>query len=421
MENPGRDLVAVSGNITAGGYFSTPGQRVLPSLTYQLLTRGSSKYSKLQLGEILEEMGASLGFAGDYFTVNFGTAVVSEDFAQVIDIIANVLREPLWLKEELAKTKKEFVAYFMQEMNDTGSMAKARLCQVLYKPESPYYAPPYEELIEQLEHIDTGCLRDFHAKYYDPAGTILSIVGNINAAKVVELVEEKFGDWVGAGGEAGATPAHAVSATATPIIVDPSTLPDRAQTIEIPMPDKANVDIRIGLPCPLRRVSSDYFAARLANAALGQDTLSSRLGLEVREKSGLTYGIHSRFDDLAFGGAPWSIDLSTNPEYVDKALKLISKVMQEYARDGITPKELSDEAGRATGNFQLALRTSLGIAGALTQHEFLGLGFEAIDDFPRNVAAVTKEQVDGAIAKYFQIDRCVTTIAGTLLKKVTTS
>jgi zinc protease len=405
MENPGRDVVAISGNTKAGGYFSQPSQRVLPSLTYSLLTRGSSKYTKLELGELLEEMGASLGFSGDYFTVNFGAAVVSEDLPKMIDIVANVLREPLWPQEELSKAKKEFVSYFLQEMNDTASIAKSRLCQALYEPGSPYYAPPYEELIEQLEHIEADALRDFHLKYYNPSDTILSIVGNISAKQAVELVTEKFGNWSSAAGT------NKVSIT-----VPPTKLPDKAQTIEIPMPDKANVDIRIGLPCSLKRNAPDYFATRLANAALGQDTLSSRLGVEIRERAGLTYGIHSRFDDLAFGGAPWNIDLSTNPENVDKALHLVKKVVSEYIRDGITPEELSAEAGRATGNFQLALRTSLGIAAAVTQHEFLGLGFAAIDNFPASVAAVTKEQADAAIAKYLQLDRCVTTVAGSLAK-----
>jgi zinc protease len=409
MENPGRDLVAISGNIKAGGYFVRSNQRVLPSLAYQLLTRGSSKYSKLQLGEILEEMGATLGFAGDYFTVSFGTAVVGEDFPQVIDIIANILREPLWPKEELGKSKKEFTSYFLQEMNDTGSMAKSRLCQALYSPDNPYYAPPYEELIAQLDPIDTELLRKFHQEHYNPANVILSIAGNINSKQVIELITQKFGDWKASEGSSGK-----VATIKAPEV----TLPDKAQTIEVPLSDKANVDIRIGLPCSLRRISPDYFAARLANAALGQDTLSSRLGLEVRERSGLTYGIHSRFDDLAFGGAPWNIDLSTNPEYVDKALKLVSKVVTEYVRDGIMPEELAAEAGRATGNFQLALRTSLGIAAALTQHEFLGLGFAAMDDFPSKVAAVTKEQADAAIRKYFQLDRCVTTVAGSLKARV---
>jgi zinc protease len=259
-------------------------------------------------------------------------------------------------------------------------------------------------LIEQLEHITTDSLRDFHLQHYKPHGTILTIVGNINAQQVLDLVTQKFGKWT------------STKAKDTDITIHEVKLPDKAQTIKIPMPDKSNVDIRIGLPCSLKRSAPDYFAARLANAALGQDTLSSRLGLEIRERSGLTYGIHSRFDDLSFGGAPWNIDLSTNPEYIDKALGLVKKVVEEYARDGITPKELSEEAGRATGNFQLALRTSLGMCSSLTQHEFLGLGFEAIDNFPANVAAVTKEQADAAIAKYFQLDRCVTTIAGTLVK-----
>ena len=68
--------------------------------------------------------------------------------------------------------------------------------------------------------------------------------------------------------------------------------------------DKSNVDIILGTDAPLKRSSPDYYAATLANRALGESTLSSRLGLKVRESEGLTYDITSYFRAAGVAPAP---------------------------------------------------------------------------------------------------------------------
>ena len=80
-------------------------------------------------------------------------------------------------------------------------------------------------------------------------------------------------------------------------------------------------------------------------------------------------------------------------------------------------KELADEKGRAYGAFVVSLRSSLGIANALAQFEFNGLGVAGLDGIKAQYDAVTKEQVDAAIRKYFDLDHAVTVVAGSLTAK----
>src|SRR5690606_6809599 len=77
------------------------------------------------------------------------------------------------------------------------------------------------------------------------------------------------------------------------------------QTLVYPMPDKANVSLMLGHQTSLKRTDPDYFAAMLANHVLGQSSLSSRLGIRVRDDLGLTYGIYSTFADLGRSAGPW--------------------------------------------------------------------------------------------------------------------
>jgi zinc protease len=402
MQNPGTKSVAVQGAIFGGDIFASGQQASVPGVVANMMTKGSQNYSKVELAEVLEEMGTRLGFASDRFKSNFGTLLVADDFPRFMPVLADVLRKPLFLEEELTQTRREFTAGLTRALNNTGQRARQALLEHLYPVGHPFHEDPFDKRIRELEGLSDGDLKRFHSSFYGPASTILTIVGDIEVDETVALVREHLGDWQGA--------------ARRDIIVPPAELPATRRSIEIALADKANVDIMIGHPTTLARSSEDFYAAFVANSALGGDTISDRLGKELRVRHGLTYGIYSGFDDVSFGGAAWKIQLSVNPNNVDQALQLVEKVLADYHKKGITKAELEDKVGDAVGSFTVQLRSSSGIAQALTRFEFMGLGIEAMDRLADDFYAVTKPQVDAAMRKYLHPDKLVTVLAGTFAK-----
>lgn len=402
MENRGTGSIAVQGAVFGGDVFAVPEQASLPGVVANMMTKGSQRYSKVELAEIMEEMGTRLGFGTDKFKSNFGTLLVSEDFPRFMPVLADVLRNPRFLEDELVQTRREFTAALTRALNNTTQRARQALLQHLYPPGHPFFETPYDTRIAELGNLRDDHLRDFHRKVYSPASTILTIVGDVDAEEALQLVREHLGDWQGA--------------PRAEIVVPGADLPSGRRRVEIALADKANVDIMIGHPTSLSRRSEDFFAAFLANSALGGDTISDRLGKELRVRHGLTYGIYSGFEDLSFGGAAWKIQLSVNPNNVDQALQLVDKVLLDYHKKGITKAELEDKVGDAVGSFTVQLRSSTGIAQALCRFEFMGLGVEAMDRLADDFYAVTKPQVDAALRKYVHPDNLVTVLAGTFAK-----
>jgi zinc protease len=406
MQNPGTESVGVCGTLKAGKYFTAEGHNNsnLAELVADLLPKGSAKYSKMEIAQILENMGipGGLEFSVDNYRLSFGAHVVSDDLPMYLDLLADLIRNPQLSSEELAKTKIEWRSRFTEAMNNTRSMAWNKLRRTIFDAGHPFYEKTFEEQVVDLEDVSLETIHATHKKLFTPKGMIITVVGDTDLDEALQHITDKLGDWQG-----GDPPS---------ISIPQAPLPKKSSRIDVPLPEKKSTDIVMAHPTDLQRTGEDFYAAKLANAALGQDTITSRLGNVVRDRAGLTYGIYSSFSDTAYGSAPWSVSLSVNPKNVDKSLNLVSQVLSDYIENGISEEELSKETGRAVGAFTVGLASSLGVARAVTEFEFLELGPAELDNMSKNYAAVTKEQVDVAMKKYFHPDKAITVVAGTFEK-----
>ena len=180
----------------------------------------------------------------------------------------------------------------------------------------------------------------------------------------------------------------------------------------IQMREKANCDVVIGHASRLRRLNPDYIPAVIANRALGQSTISSRLGLILRDEMGLTYGINSSFSESGIADGPFTIGVTVAPENIDLAIDTTLKIVNDFISDGIREDELEDEKSSIAGTFIVGLATNGGMANQISSIELYGLGIDYLDRFPGMVKAVTRAQVNEAIHKYLHPEVATTIIAG---------
>lgn len=402
MRNPGTESVGLTGYMRAGKYFSHQLGSNISEVMADLMPKGSANFSKMQIAEALEHMGipGGLEFSVDNYRMSFGTHLVAKDLPEYLKMLNDILRRPLLAEDELAKTKVEWQSRYTEALNNTRMMAWNQLRRSLYEPGHLFFEKGYDEQVKELTELTVENLKNCHEVLCTPNSSILTIVGDVEVEETLKLVRETFGDWQG--------PAP------SEIHVAPAKLPAANQRHNVFIADKKSADIVMAHPTELRRTAKDYYAAKLANAALGQDTITSRLGNVVRDRAGLTYGIYSSFSDTAFGSAPWAVTLSVNPVNIDKSLRLVSMVLDDYLQSGIAKDELIKETGRAVGSFTVGLASSLGIARVITEFEFLGIGFAALDNVANEYLNLTKESVDAAMKKYFHPKNLVTVVSGTM-------
>jgi zinc protease len=400
LENPANPTVSIAGSMRAGEFFSPAGKDSLASITASMLGKGTRRRSKLEIAEELETAGARIGLSSNTFTASVSGLSLSRDLPMIVSTLAEELREPAFPADELDKMRQRIIANIQEEQDDTRARAYDRMTQLVFPKGSPFYQTPAENAISQIEKITIDDIREFHRKFYGPSSMILTVVGDVKADETYALFEEKLGKWQGA-------PESVIDLPETP-------LQSAAIRETVVMKDKPNADVVIGHASRLRRSNPDFIAARIANNALGQSTLSSRLGLKVRDEMGLTYGINSSFAESGIGDGPFVISVTVAPENIDMAVGATVEIVDDYIANGIREDELNDEQSSIIGSFKIGLATNGGIAGQIAASELFGLGVKYLDDYPSLVSAITKAEVDDAIRKYIHLEVATTVIAGTI-------
>jgi zinc protease len=399
LENQANPTVSMSGFLRAGEYFSPSDKDSLASITASMLNKGTARRTKLEIAESLESNGARLGFSSNNFTTSISGQSLSRDLPMVLSTLAEELREPVFPEVELEKLKQRYIASIKEDLDDTRSRAYERLTQAIFPAGHPFYQYPAETIISQIETITVEDARGFYEKYYGTASMILTIVGDIEPGAVRTLIEQQLSDWQGA--------------VAQEINLPVTQLQTEVKREIVNLKDKPNCDVLIGHASRLRRSNPDYLAAVIANNALGQSTLSSRLGLKVRDEMGLTYGISSGFRS-GIGDGPYTIGVTVAPENIDLAIDTTLEIVNDYISGGIREDELQDEKSSVTGSFKIGLATNAGMAGQIANAELFELGVDYLDRFPGLVNALTKPQIDEAIRKYIHPEVATTVIAGTI-------
>ena len=398
LQNRATPTVTIRGSLRAGSYFEPREKPGLAQLATEMLSRGTHKRSKLQLASDLESVGADVDFSADAFAVNIVARSLTEDLPLVLTALAEELREPAFPADELEKLKLQTIASIQEQQANTGFRAFQRFSGLVFDETNPYFVPSSETLIKSIESITVEDLRTFFAERFGGRSLILSLVGDIDTQVVRAKFEELFGSFLGPD-------------RVDIIVEDPSQQTESFREIVL-LKDKASVDILLGTAAPLRRSSSDYYAAMLANNALGQSTLSSRLGLQVRDKEGLTYGINSSFHAPSLAAGAWFIGVSVNPANVERAIASALEVTRDYVEHGIGANELRDQKSAAIGSFKVSLATNRGLARAIWNAEFHGLGIDYLDRYPDIIDSVTIDDVNAAIRKYFRPDQLIVVVAG---------
>jgi len=137
------------------------------------------------------------------------------------------------------------------------------------------------------------------------------------------------------------------------------------------------------------------------------------LGLRLREREGLTYGITSAFLSASHLPGPWRIMLGVNPANVERAVTLVREVLSDFAEHAPPEREIAQQRNALSGTHDVSLAGNGGIATVLERMTYHDLPADHADTVRASLEAVTAADVRAAAARYLGPDDLTVVAAGT--------
>jgi zinc protease len=365
--------------------------RAQAQLLGDTLLSGTDRRDAAQLAADVQALGAQLNASTDADRLAIGGSVLSSGLPGLLELLAEVLTAAAYPKREVVGERDRLVQELAIYRSQASVIAREALLARMYG-EHPYG----RELptAEQVQDVKASQLRSLHAKRVAPAGSILTIVGDLTPARAIGLVEKALAGWTATAKQ-----------TRTPAL--PDVAPRSALLLD--RPGAVQTTFRMAASAPSRS-DDDYAAFALANLVFG-GYFSSRWVANIREDKGYTYSPHAVVEHPAAGSRlVVSADVSTPttaPAMVETLYEL-----GRVATVPVLPAELDQARQYAIGSMALGTASQAGLASTLSQLAGSGLGVEWLRDYPRALSAVTVDDAFAAASRYLAPTRLSAVLVG---------
>lgn len=355
------------------------------------LLSGTERRTAAQLAADVQALGGQLNASTDADRLGFAGSVLVSGLPGLLEVLAEVLTSASYPKREVVGERDRLVQELAIYRSQASVVAREALLARMYG-EHPYgrEIPTAEEVGD----VKASHLRSLHDKRIAPAGSVLTIVGDLTPARALALVEKAMTGWT-ATTKAATTPA-------LPTV-------ERRRALLLDRPGAVQTTIRMSGPAP-SRTDPDAAAFGLANLVFG-GYFSSRWVANIREDKGYTYSPHAQVEHPPAGSrVTLGADVST-PTTAPALLETVYE-LGRVATLPVSQGELDQARRYAIGTLAMSTSTQAGLASTLSQLAGAGLGVEWLRDHPQRLQAVTVEDALEAASRYLAPAALTTVLVG---------
>ena len=372
--------------ILSGGLSDPADYHGLATFTAALLREGTATRTSKDIAEQIDTLGATLnanaGLASLTSPVTASGLVETMD--QTLDIVADVIRNPAFPKDEVEKYKARTLAQQQSLRANPQFLAQEQLNRVIYGDHpAALVVPP----VASIKRMSTEDLARFHGTYYRPNNAILAVVGDITMKELLPKIQRAFGDWKKAD----------IPATSIPAVPAPS----NSRIYLIDRPGSVQTVLQLA-SLGIERTDPDYFAVLLANRILGGGP-AARLFLNLREDKGYTYGAYSSFASSKYRGT-WVSSSEVRTDVTDGAMHEFMYELKRLRDEKVATEELENSKRSIIGGFALSLEQPQALLQNIITQKLYNLPADYWDTYPQKISALTADDVQRVAQKYIDLD-----------------
>jgi predicted Zn-dependent peptidase len=343
----------------------------------QLLTKGTSTRTKAQIDEQVDFMGASLFSSSGGLT----GSCLSKHRGKLLDIMSDVLMNPVFPQEEFDKIKKQTLSALAQAKDDPNTIASNVSTVLLYGKNHPYGEV---QTVMNIEKISLDKCKEFYSTYFKPNISYLIVTGDVTLKDVKQLAPKYFDKWQK--GE--------VKKESFPT-------PQKPLQTQVDFVDKAGAVqslINIAYPVALKPGTEDVIKASVMNTILG-GYFGSRLMSNLRENKAYTYGAGASLNPDPVIGA-FKASASVRNEVTDSAIVQFLYELDKLRKEEVPDAELNMVKNYMTGGFARSLERPETVARFALNTARFNLPADYYATYLEKLSKVTKADVLAMAKKY---------------------
>lgn len=391
---PGARSVGIAWHLP-GGVARDPHHRIgLSAIHAELLLRGDHHHDSRAQADAFDTLGASRSSSVGTFGTSVGATCLGARLADVLPLVVDMVRRPRMSPDDL-EPARDLCLQAIDSLDDDPQERVSVNLRAAHAPE-----PINRTTLgtrEGLSAVTAAELAPAWAERAVPTGAILAIAGDVEHARILDMVAALTTGWTGA-----------------PVPIPSGTPGPRGYHHEDDDTDQIHIAVAYDAPA---ETSADAWMERMATAVLSGG-MSGRLFSEIREKRSLCYSVHAGYaGDTTFGRTV--AYAGTTPERAQETLDLLLAELRRIRTDAGAVTE--DELHRA----RVGMLSRLVFAGESTGARASAIAGDirkigrarSMDDMVRCIESVTLEHLNAYLRRTADLGKItVATIGPSALK-----
>ena len=383
-EMPHTRSVAISLFVGVGSRYESDDEAGLSHFIEHMVFKGTERRpDPVDISSAIEGTGGVMNAGTEQELTVYWCKVAQPYFAESLDLLFDMLRNSLYRPDDV-EMERGVVQEELAMINDYPTARVDSLIDEMLWPDHPL-GRDIGGTKESVAGITREMMLNHAAEYYTPANVVVSVAGNVPHSQVVALSAELSDGWSGA----------------APPVPPPFTRTQDESQLRLEYRGTEQVHMSIALP-GLSLDHPDRYALDLLSVILGEG-MSSRLFVELREKRGLAYDVHSgvaHFKDTGAFIISAGVDPSNTYEAVPGILEQVAEV-----RDALTEEEMDRAKRLVAGRMMLRMEDTRAVSSWMGSQELLLSTIYGVDDVVASVNAVSLEDIRRVASERLVTDR----------------
>jgi predicted Zn-dependent peptidase len=359
--------------IGVGSRYETEAEAGVSHFIEHVCFKGTEKRpTSREISEAIEGVGGLLNGGTDKELTLYWCKVAQSHFSLALDVLADMLLHSKFEPQDIERERQVII----EEINmsrDHPPLRVDMLIDELLWPNHPL-GRDVAGSKESVAAITRDKMLDYLQGQYLPNKTVVSIAGNMQHQEVVTAVSPAFSGWTNQREPSGYS----------------AYKEQPSQRLRVETKDTEQAHLCLALP-GLSLLHPKRFTLDLLNVILGGGT-SSRLFIEIRDKLGLAYNIHSHVEHFLDAGSV-TVYAGVEPKNLATTIEAILEQLAGL-KEPVPESELSKAKELSKGRLLLRMEDSRDVAGWMGGQEILTGRILDVEQVESIIDAVTADELN---------------------------